>query len=58
MTQSDEVKRLVLNRLIDKYPPGTALNEQHWKTAYRIVWSDCVIDTLRWKLDNNIKVII
>ncbi len=52
MTYKDEVKQLVLNQLIDTYPPGTALGEVHWKAAYLNVRADCVIETLNWKLHN------
>lgn len=51
-TYKDEIKREVLNHMLDKYPPGMALGELHWQSAYLLVRSDCILSTLEWKIAN------
>lgn len=52
MTYKDEIKREVLNHMLNKYPAGMELGELHWKSAYMTVRADCTLSTLEWKLNN------
>lgn len=51
-TYKEEVSRIVLSNLLDKYPAGAAIGEKEWNVAYKLFHTNQTIDTLQWKLDN------
>lgn len=52
MTHQQEVKMVVLNHLIEKYPNVKLLTDMHYNVAYKIVRANALLDTLTWKLNN------
>lgn len=52
MTANEEIKQLVLNHLLDKYPAGTTLGESHWNVAYKLTRANAILNTIQWKLEH------
>lgn len=52
MTYRDEIKRLVIIHMLNKYPEVRHYTEAHWSLSYKVVRANMLIETLNWKLRN------
>ncbi len=52
MKAREEVNRLVLTHLLNKYPSEVTLGERHWAIAYKLIRANMIADTIEWKIQN------
>lgn len=51
-THQSDVNQLVLDLLMSKLQPGTAVTDGMWDTAYEIVWAQLALETIDWKAEH------
>lgn len=51
-TAENEIKRLVLIHLLNKYPPGFPLEDKHFEVAYKLLRTKALLDTLEFKYEH------